>query len=81
MECSRAIHEDRDWDHERPHRNFCRCPICKGFLPRYMPDDKPFKCGKCGTELMLFPATDSDGEEIPWESKICPISQDKHKKR
>jgi len=23
---------------------------------------------------MLFPATDEDGEEISWESKICPIS-------
>jgi len=74
MESSGVVFcEDRDWDHENPANNFCRCPKCKGFLPKDFPADKPFTCKKCKTELMVFPIIE-DGEELGDMGKICPIS-------
>jgi hypothetical protein len=54
----------------------CRCPICKGWLPRDFPTDKPFSCKKCGTELLCFPDKIDDSDEFVEETgKICPISK------
>jgi tRNA(Ile2) C34 agmatinyltransferase TiaS len=63
-------------------RNRCHCPTCKGFLSGDIPDDKPFKCRKCGTELILIPDKDEEtGKELEW-GKICPISKpEKHFKK
>lgn len=80
MECSGVEYDYRDWDHDNPHLNFCRCPKCKGFLPQSFPNDKPFTCKKCGTELMVFPIIE-DGEELPDVGKICPISINSQEKR
>ena len=80
MSCSGVVYDDRDWDYDKPHRNFCRCPTCKGFLPRDFPNDKPFTCKKCKTELMVFPVIE-DGEEIPDVGKICPLTIKSDKKR
>ena len=53
----------------------CRCPICKGFLPRDFPSDRLFKCKKCGTELMCFPnKVDGSDEQDQETGRICPIS-------
>lgn len=61
------------WDND-DYRSLCRCPLCKGWLPRSFPTDKPFTCKKCGAELMAFPELDEEsGEEEEW-GKICPIS-------
>ena len=48
MECTNYEVDNREWDYDNPHRNFCRCPICRGFLPQDFPLDKPFICKKCG---------------------------------
>ena len=55
--------------------SLCRCPSCKGWLPRDFPLDKTFKCKKCRTELMAFPDIDLEsGDDNEW-GKICPISK------
>jgi len=74
MTCSGVIYDERDWDPKKPHLNFCRCPTCKGFLPKDFPEDKPFTCKKCGTELMVFPVDPNDEDRSGWDGKICPIS-------
>ena len=80
MKCSGFTHDDRDWDPKRPHLWLCRCPTCKGFLPSSFPNDKPFVCKKCGTELMVFPINhEVDEEHWDWEGKICPISEPRTK--
>jgi len=77
MECSNFIEDYADSDSP-----LCRCPICKGFLPRHFPDDKPFTCKKCGTELMTFPVVDEEGFTMVGCGKICPLSsRDTHAKR
>ena len=81
MECTGVIYDDRDWDHKNPHRNFCRCPICKGFLSQSFPMDKPFTCKKCGTELMVFKVTEDDEDRSGWDGKICPISINNQEER
>ena len=82
MKCTGILYEDRDWNHEKPHLNFCRCPACKGFLSKDFPDDKPFTCKKCGTELMVFTVSEEENEEHGyWDGKICPLSQNKHTKK
>jgi len=54
----------------------CRCPVCKGFLRRDFPTDRPFTCKKCGTELMCFPNKVEDCDEPDLEAgRICPISK------
>jgi len=73
MECSLFEEWENEWDYENPTNNFPRCPICKGFLSPYFPQDKPFTCKKCGAELMVFEYIE-DGEKIPWLGKICPIN-------
>jgi len=80
MECSGVVYDDRDWNHKRPHLNFCRCPVCKGFLSQSFPFDKPFTCKKCKTELLVLPVVE-DGEEIIGIGKICPISINNQEKR
>ncbi len=72
MECTGVIYDDRDWDHDNPANNFCRCPQCKGFLSQSFPLDRVFICKKCKSELMVFPVIE-DGEEVPWLGKICKI--------
>ena len=65
IECTGVVYDDRDWNHDKPHLNFCRCPNCKGFLPQDFPSDKPFICKKCKSELMVFPEVDEvTGEEF-----------------
>ena len=82
MECTPFEVYDKDFDRKRPDLNFCRCPICKAFLPQDFPEDKPFNCKRCGAELMTFPEYDEvDGSVIPWAGKICPISTEKQKER
>jgi len=73
MECSKYVTYD-GWQDLEPWERLCRCPICKGFLPQFFPLDKPFKCKKCGTELMTFPDYDEEGEIYEEQGKICPIS-------
>jgi len=68
MECSGFI---TDYADDMP---LCRCPICKGWLPRHFPDDKPFICKKCKNELMTFPIYDEEGEVMIDAGKICAIS-------
>lgn len=72
MECTKYVMDEPRY--EENWMNLCRCPKCKGWLPREFPDDKPFKCKKCGTELMTFPEVDEEtNKELEW-GKICPIS-------
>ena len=79
-ECSRyELGDFEDWGLE-PYQRLCRCPICKGFLPQNFPMDKPFKCKKCGAELLVMPDHDEDtGEEEVESGRICPISTSKQK--
>jgi hypothetical protein len=67
MSCSGFI---TDYGDDLP---LCRCPICKGWLPRHFPIDKPFRCKKCGIELMTFKEYDEEGIEMVDMGKICPI--------
>ena len=55
-------------------RPLCRCPVCKGFLPRYLKE--LHTCKKCGTELICLPHIDEETGEVheDW-GKICPISE------
>ena len=70
MQCTEYVY-DYQWE----GTPLCQCPICKGFLPRYFPLDKPFKCKKCGTDLLVFADIDEEtGEKEDW-GKICPISE------
>jgi len=62
------------WDEYEPWEILLRCPECKGWLPRDFPLDKPFKCKRCGTELLTFPVYDEDGDLLMDQGKICPIS-------
>ena len=67
LKCSRYVFSDED----RPEH--CHCPICGGFLPRELPDDKPFKCKKCGAELITLPDYDEETKEELECGRICPI--------
>jgi len=80
MSCTGVVYGGT-WDYDNPHKNFCRCPVCKGFLPHNFPDDKPFTCKKCKTELMVFAVHEDDEDRSGWDGKICPISSNKHRKR
>jgi len=62
------------WDESEPWEILLRCPECKGWLPRDFPLDEPFKCKRCGTELLTFPVYDEDGELLMDQGKICQIS-------
>jgi len=74
MECTRFV-EYNDWIYEDVWKSLCRCPICKGWLPQDFPIDTPFKCKKCGTELMTFPEEMEEGyDDYELGGKICPIS-------
>jgi hypothetical protein len=76
MKCSEYVMGEHHLDMgfiEENWKVLCRCPICKGFLPRYFPMDKPFTCKKCKTELMVFPEVDEEGLEQEW-GKICPLN-------
>ena len=66
MECSGYVVGDFEG------QELCRCPICKGWLPRTFPMDKPFICKKCGAELMTFPDKDMLTGEDSY-GKICAI--------
>lgn len=67
MECTNY---EMGFDDDRP---LCRCPVCKGWLPRYMKD--LHTCKKCGTDLICLPHVDEETGEVfeDW-GKICPIS-------
>ena len=68
MECTEYVIGD---DYE--DRPLCRCPVCKGWLPRFMKEIHI--CKKCGTELISLPHVDEDTGEVNEEwGKICPIS-------
>ena len=73
MKCTGVVYGG-EWDYDRPHRNFCRCPKCKGFLPQDFPIDKPFTCKKCGTELMVFEVQEEEEDHLGWDGKICPLT-------
>ena len=63
------------WDEYEPWEILLRCPNCKGWLPSDFPLDKPFKCKKCGTDLLSFPVYDEEGDLLEYSGKICPISK------
>jgi len=73
MECTEFV--ELDPSYEESWMNLCRCPTCKGWLPRDFPIDEPFNCKKCGTELLTFPVYDEEGERMKFTGKICPISR------
>ena len=41
----------------------CRCPKCKGFLPRGFPLGEQFLCKKCGAVLETMPSKVEDPDE------------------
>ena len=45
-----------DWDP-------CRCPECKGFLPKDFPIGGQFLCRKCGSVLETLPSPVDDSDE------------------
>ena len=56
----------------------CRCPNCKGFLPRDFPIGKQFQCRKCGAILETIPSPIDDPdieEDIDYEfgGRICLV--------
>lgn len=51
----------------------CRCPQCKGFLPRDFPTDGQFLCRKCGAVLEVLPEEDEEFDEEEWGGKICLV--------
>jgi DNA-directed RNA polymerase subunit RPC12/RpoP len=73
--CSR--YEFNDNDSLPPHQRLCRCPNCQGFLPSDFPLDAPFKCKKCGVELLVMPDHDDESGEEMEMGRICPISEAK----
>lgn len=59
----------------------CRCPACKGFLPRGFPLSLQFQCRKCGAVLETLPSIveDPDDEEdrdYEFGGRICLVPSD-----
>jgi transcription initiation factor IIE alpha subunit len=74
IKCSRYTFEDLG-----DYAGLCKCPICGGFLPQDFPIDKPFKCKKCGAELITLPDHDEETKEgLEW-GRICPIKKGERK--
>ena len=62
----------------------CRCPKCKGFLPREFPLDNQFQCRRCGAILETLPSKldDPDEEEdtdYEWGGRICLVPPERIK--
>lgn len=56
----------------------CRCPNCKGWLPRDFPNDKSFTCKKCGETLITIPShvedpDDPEDTEYEFGGRICVL--------
>jgi len=67
-----------DWDNEM---RLCRCPSCKGYLPREFPLGKQFQCMKCGTVLETMPSLvedpdDKEDTEYRYGGRICVVPED-----
>lgn len=64
--------------------SLCRCPGCKGFLPRDFPLGRQFQCRRCGAVLETLPSKlddpdDPDEEEdinYTWGGRICLVPPD-----
>ena len=64
-----------DYDEGYP---LCRCPHCKGYLPRDFPQGKQFLCRRCGAVLETIPSPidDPDIEEdtdYEFGGRICLV--------
>ena len=59
----------------------CRCPSCKGFLPRDFPLGSQFQCRRCGAVLETLPSKLEEPEEeedtdYEWGGRICLVPPD-----
>lgn len=79
MKCTTFINDDYE---DRPvHETLCRCPKCKGFLPRNFPLGKQFRCKKCGIILETIPSNpyadeddiEDDSDDYEYGGKICIV--------
>lgn len=58
--------------------DLCRCPKCKGFLPRNFPLGGQFLCKKCGTVLETIPSNvedpdEEEGSDYEFGGRICLV--------
>lgn len=58
----------------------CRCPACKGFLPKDFPMGKQFLCKKCGAVLETLPTIPEDPDmdedtDYEWGGRICLVPE------
>ena len=66
------------WEGPEEEWTPCRCPACKGFLPKDFPLGPQFQCRKCGTVLETLPSrpenpNDEEDTDMEFGGRICPV--------